>query len=755
MNPFLRLSLALLLFSTAAFAAEPFVGPELPVSAYETGAAIGDKLQPLVVSDGKDFVVVWADRRTGRLTVYATRIASTGEELDPKPLVLLENGLDDQWYTVMEHATAIWDGTDYVISGLRNADWKWFRARVTPAGEVSVVETMPHPQKLWPRNAQGETLEIRDDGGYTENDDVVYFVDADGQWRHFVAFRGERVLAASPLDKGEWSLVLSSGKSVRWVRLTKTGVLASKDLMTGVSQSKVKVALHGTSAAVLATSSQSVGWDSSVAREIFHRTYSWATIDSAAKVRTGVLAAEDVADRTWWRVPSESAVSVHGDTFQFAYTRGATPMELRSVRTNGAVAEEALAAGPAYLPTRTDYHPALASSATHTLLAWLQPCAVASPCHVATRLYPNHGSAADVPVRLAGASSVVAQDGPAAAATATSVAIAWRELDATLRLRASVGPALHTVTQFAPDTRELSAPAIAATRDTVVVAWVETDGAVASGKPVVGSSSVYIRRYAADGTAIDAAPVRIARDGAVSSIDVAPRGNGFEVVWLAEGVAAAQFVPAAGAPGRTWRLAPTHPTLTRFAIAATATGDGVTLVWTEAMTGATVKDIVAAKIDANGEVATPILLDRTDILADVSVAASDRELVVVTIPRGLEGGCVRADRYSFGLSRIGPTIDAVCDAFGTTPETDAVWDGSNWWIALRGETTLRAAIFDSAWNPTTVIDAASGQIGGVALTRAPGGVAAVYARRDPNADMVNRVFARVFHTNGRGRAVRH
>jgi hypothetical protein len=750
------------LLSISVFAADPYVGPEQAVTPVSPGAVVGGKLKSIALTDGTNFLVVWADRRNGHLSVYGMRVSASGEELDDPPLLLLDNGQDGVWWgDAMSRVTALWDGSAYVISRIEDTRGQMIRVRVSPEGTVSREETAYDPPPVYPHNALGETLEVDSDNGGTD----VFFVNSGGLWTDLVQFEGEYLWAATPLDDGDWGFVLGGRYGIRWVRANRHGVVTYKRLMNRDHDGygTIKVATKGTSVAVLFIGYQQVGWNANMTARIYHRTTSWLTFGSAGKVKEGSLADEDVEfPVTTQRVLQEGSVSVNGDDFHFAYSRGDSPARLHAFRTRGEDAEEVLIDGPSPQPVSEYYSPSLASSATHTMLAWLQPCSADSACNVAIRLFPNGGSAEDAPTRWIGARTILAQKSPSAASTATTQVTAWRDSGRTVSFRARVAPfngsppRVVTAGEVPYGSCDVIGPRVAATTGGFALVWVETERKAGTETWYPGWSQVKLRRFTAQGEPIDPAPVRISLENAVKAIDIAPRGDGFEVTWVSPDVIAIRYLPISGAPGRQWRLAPTHPTMQRFEVDATQTGDGITVTWTEVVGDSSRLDMVGVSVDPSGEVGTPLKLGDARVDRTFGVAANDHEIVIVTIPEARETGCVQADRFTIGLVPIRPTIETFCREIATATGATPFWDGRRWWIALSSSNEgLRAATFDGNWIADGIVSLATDTLGRPAFARTPAGTVVAYERRMPAQELVGRVFLRTISSYQRGRAVRH
>ncbi|MFY0575126.1 hypothetical protein ACN28S_12810 [Cystobacter fuscus] len=62
---------------------DPTVGPELGMDTPVNGPADREQYAPAVAHNGKNFLVVWYDYRSGSADIYGARVSGTGTVLDP------------------------------------------------------------------------------------------------------------------------------------------------------------------------------------------------------------------------------------------------------------------------------------------------------------------------------------------------------------------------------------------------------------------------------------------------------------------------------------------------------------------------------------------------------------------------------------------------------------------------------------------------------------------------------------------------
>ena len=116
---FMRPFALLLLLPVLALQAAPFpppLSPERPLSDLVLHIAAGAQGSPVVASNGEIALAAWADSRSGRSRIYATRIDVTGQVLDPRSILLS----GEQFAEL--HAV-VWNGTHFAAVIARNQQW--------------------------------------------------------------------------------------------------------------------------------------------------------------------------------------------------------------------------------------------------------------------------------------------------------------------------------------------------------------------------------------------------------------------------------------------------------------------------------------------------------------------------------------------------------------------------------------------------------------------------------------------------------
>jgi len=116
-------------------------GQVLDGSGFDVSSAAGDEQAPAVASDGKNWLVVWQDHRSGQyVNIYAARVAPDGTLLDQGGIVISPQAPNHQ----LQPAVAF-DGTNYLVvwADHRNGNWDIYGARVTPDGTVLDANGFP------------------------------------------------------------------------------------------------------------------------------------------------------------------------------------------------------------------------------------------------------------------------------------------------------------------------------------------------------------------------------------------------------------------------------------------------------------------------------------------------------------------------------------------------------------------------------------------------------------------------------------
>jgi hypothetical protein len=82
---------------------------ETPISDPVSGRGASWQTAPDSATDGRDFLLVWADSRSGRSAIYATRVAADGSVLDPEG-ILVSNPAEGAFAP-----TVAWTGDSYIV----------------------------------------------------------------------------------------------------------------------------------------------------------------------------------------------------------------------------------------------------------------------------------------------------------------------------------------------------------------------------------------------------------------------------------------------------------------------------------------------------------------------------------------------------------------------------------------------------------------------------------------------------------------
>ncbi len=109
-------------------------GVVLDPSGFAISQAARDQKDPAVAFDGTNYLVVWADHRSGdSVATYGARVTPAGVVLDSSGIAI-STAAGDQWSPAVA-----FDGTNYLVVWSDNRggyEWDIYGVRVTPAGEV-------------------------------------------------------------------------------------------------------------------------------------------------------------------------------------------------------------------------------------------------------------------------------------------------------------------------------------------------------------------------------------------------------------------------------------------------------------------------------------------------------------------------------------------------------------------------------------------------------------------------------------------
>jgi NADH:ubiquinone oxidoreductase subunit len=108
-------------------------GTVLDPNGIPVSTAADDQWCPAIAFDGANFLVTWMDYRSGSSDIYAARVTPQGTVLDPNGIPV-STAADDQWYPAL-----VFDGASFLVTwaDLRSGSSRdIYAARVTPQGTV-------------------------------------------------------------------------------------------------------------------------------------------------------------------------------------------------------------------------------------------------------------------------------------------------------------------------------------------------------------------------------------------------------------------------------------------------------------------------------------------------------------------------------------------------------------------------------------------------------------------------------------------
>ena len=720
--------------------------------------AVSRKGQPLAATNGKDFLVVWPDTRSGSSDTLASRVSASGEILDPKGFVIARA----MWPSFVR-----WNGSAYVV-----ATWDGTNTRFTAVTSRGVVsETDPVPFDPEPvRNERGETLE----SVYRSSGPFIWFIDASGRRLHGFDLPPELVFMkrAIPLGGDDWIVLFSEGRKIFWARLSLTaGLVSLREMLDTSSQNDVKFvsATDGRNVAVGWLGAVGVARDFDRARAQI--TFGWATADENGEIRTGQLPSEVIEGRYTATYPSHTrfAATADGTAFHFAVTLP-TPrnVTLWAIRVAGSDVTSTVVEGPDPPLEFPSDHDAVLVTGERNLLAWrTRDCEnLGTRCQIRLLTFPRGGSAADgVPVVLSQAG--MRQEEPDAAGGESGMLSVWRDVDAGSIIRGRFtlknGPAgaVFDVSPYGT----MHSPNVAFAGGVHAVVWVDQDGP---------RGRVMLRRFDAAGNALDANAIALSAEETIGRLDVVARGDAFVVAWLGSTSALRIVnVPRAGAAGAVTLVASPTVSPARRNFVLTSSGDTTALVWSEFRsvgTGITPAGTMTAwrMVRVTGAGTGPVVefpvISQEDPEAggDTFAASLSDQALLLAWPvshRG-NGGCFSAQR--FGSDGRPLDLDRAliaCSETGGLPRGTAAWDGAQWWLSsqsgplqLHGITAAGTRGGVHEVTPTGTLPALS------SLARVPSGLAVSYTRSDDaNAGGARRAFLRILTSEPettRTRAVR-
>jgi hypothetical protein len=99
----------LLSFAVASIVALTALG-DTPLSDPLIARGAGAQFNPASATNGRDFLLVWEDSRSGNEAIYATRVAADGSVLDPEGILLSDAESRSSAPSVA------WTGSSYIVA---------------------------------------------------------------------------------------------------------------------------------------------------------------------------------------------------------------------------------------------------------------------------------------------------------------------------------------------------------------------------------------------------------------------------------------------------------------------------------------------------------------------------------------------------------------------------------------------------------------------------------------------------------------
>jgi hypothetical protein len=722
----------LLTLASAAFAADPRLGPEVPVAPYEL--AYSPKNAPLAGSDGRDFLVVWSDGRS-ESTLMGSVVTASGEILNRNGRVLAQH------LNPSEDATLRWTGNAYVLYPVIDYSDGAFYS-VTLARDGTVIGKTPKPHISYPVNERGETLGTDHDSSYRA---LLVFLDASGkkEWSMVLSPYGspQRV---EPLGGDDWAF-LSFNEGGHWLKVREgIGIIETHQVIPR-GEGTLRWAVDADGDAVAAIWARTRYLDTVGDEHRFTQTVGWTYVDASGRLSNGTLEPQLVTRRGTGEPANPTLAALASD--DMAHFSFGTE-EQQTFRVIGGIAET-----PAAMDTGIT--PAFASGPSD-ILVWRQRCSAFNACRIAVRTFAHEGSATNAVTQTLADASIARQNDPHVVASADGLFAVWREYDPpvdSIRVRflPKNGPAGPAETALKTD-RFINWTAAAGGDAGFVVVWLEYAGE---------ARTIKLQRFDRAGRLLDATPVNVGIDF-IRSMSVAANGDGYQLSWTATNAVRTAHIRRNETAATTVTIATQPQIPTAYAAVMRSVGgrDGTTIIWSETetrmSTGPHNVQWYALRIANDGTFGNPVPLARINVddwtFSDFEIGV--REGAFLLTWTGRQQGQICIDSRPFDLDGTALSGDVLRSACGATEKggAEAVgWDGERWWIVPR-----RASIYGAATVQTVdgrfVFPVA--RDGDAASGLGFAGPALFYARPDPNASTSQRVFLRSISSVERRRAAR-
>lgn len=734
----MRQVLLSLVLCTSVLSAEVRLGPERPISPPEPAHGAIYRGLPRIATDGKDFLVLWLDGRSGSINILGTRVTADGRILDPTGIAV----------TRSRQASIIdlhWNGTEYVLTAGEYIPFQFQPTRhyfaIGRDGSVRTTGEPPAPAHSWPVNERGETVHFT---GFGKGQHTLWFVDPNGLEAKGVDLP-EHYAAAThviPMPNREFAVVFGSGRLAQWALFNRTqGLVRSRALFNDAAGTDDVVA-------TIAVSGQHVGagWVGfdfpNEEGALTKRSAGWVTVNAQGTFRSGRFANGEAMS---WPI----AILGDGATFHYAATfTSGDQSALQTFRIFDGHAE-----GPFIVDPAEGHIPSMATSGTRNILTWIDGCLGGPDCRVAVTTFARGGTPLENEA-VSASEMLLRQTELAAAAGDGSMLTVWRDLanPSSLRGRLTTANASPMI-DISPGG---TVPRVAFAGGSYGVIWYEMD-----------DEQLLLRRFDNAGNAIDAAPVVLSRREDARNYHIVPRGDVLQVAWLGPAAAIRTVaVPATGKVPPSILVTGGTVDPKRQHMILTSHGNVATMVWTESTKVRNEPMVMWRSIRLTGANALGPIVEMTRTSEDPAIGAdafaaalSDHALLVVLSTTKKDGGCLWTHTFApDGATTLRFREPLACSETGGLLKSSLMWDGTQWWTIVQGATTFVQAISRDGV-PGTIYEVADAATSPVihSVVRVPAGVAVLYTRIDGEHGGVRRAFVRTIGEQaapGKGRAVR-
>lgn len=704
---------------------------EVPVAAPVIGRAAETQSLPRVATDGRDFFAVWIDHRSGTSSVFGTRVLADGTVLDPTGILIAVQG---------DTPGVVWDGANYVVVWQENytSSYPYLRVSFVRIDRNGRLLGGPKPVVDHSRgvpsiasNGRGSAVIfsvdsshvvlISQDGSVT-NKTVSPSFGLDTQ----IASNGDGFLLAWASSSFTYLLRLDNDGNPR-APLQWTQRMDDAQLTAGSGGPYLLAALKW-------------GLDgSSCARGIVGRFVTSSGVSDPVVIHDagGADLGNFTVTPDWngfqvvWEKrlganPCGPAVDGDPASFHGPYP----PFGLAQTHFG----QDGSSGTPSMVAEGSEYalHPSVARNSAAELLVWIDTPYSGSRSKIAAAIVNPGGPV--VPISIA--SSASAQHYTGLAAAESTFMTVWSDGDLF-----DEGTGIYA-RRFSSDGRALDLAAIKVSTNEQTSNWapvVSFDGAVWL-FVWKGYNKSVMRRMAADGSWIDAAPLTIGS----TDFAVASNGNGFAVLSTASPALKITFIPRTG-DTREVPVAPFPSPVGYLEYLSLAwDGGGYAAVWSRGSTN----DIEGVRLDRDGRIVTPLFgiarNSRLNILPSI-----DCHGVMCVVAWQSDDSIAAASVIGGTVIPFNKMIDAADpEASAEQPTVLATRDGFQLFWSERGFATpsLFTASITSGGIGSPTLLGTSGFYGAAAAAvtaRGQLGLTLVHPANDPAYGGVTRAFLRI------------